>query len=140
MTTATLLSGRPLVEIGADGLRVLARDLVVDLGQHVLELGEVDGVEHSIRSTVVTVPAGFVYDGASLPWWSRPVLGPDERWECAGLCHDWCYRRQAQRAASDFVFWLIARSGSRHTGPVRGALGWAGLRVGGWWAYRRYSR
>lgn len=137
MTTATLLTPRPQVEFRDDGLRVLSRDFGVDLGQHVLELGECEGVAHTISTTTITVAAGFVYDGASLPWWSRPVLGPDERWECAGLAHDHLYRVQAPRGAADRVFWLIARSGEQHVGPVRGWLGWAGLRVGGWVAYRQ---
>ncbi len=33
----------------------------------------------------------------------------------------------------------VARSGEG-VGPVRGFLGWAGLRLGGWVAYRQHAR
>lgn len=146
MPTARLLTGRPLVEIDADGLRVLARDLAVDLGCIVPELhdwraahpehGRLVSMSEAV-STVIRVAAGFRYDGASLPFFALPILGPKEGFEVAGVVHDACYRFQVGRAVADRVFWIVARSGSRQVGPVRGFIGWLGLRVGGWVAYRR---
>ncbi len=140
MPTARLLTGRPLVEFDDDGRRVLAREVSVDLCERVACL-DAFAVLSPDQTTILTVPAGFVYDGASIPslavlsW----VMGPRERFETAGLLHDWCYRVQVARDVADYVFWLVARSGSKHVGPVRAWLGWAGVRVGGWRAYRSYS-
>jgi hypothetical protein len=138
VTTARLLTPPPIVRFDGDtGRRVLAETVGVCLGRHVLDLGQVGGVEHHTSGTRIYVPQGFEYDGASIPWFAEPVMGARELYEVAGLLHDALYRWQAPRGPSDYVFWLVARSGSRHVGPVRGWLGWAGLRVGGWVAYRR---
>lgn len=145
MPTARLLTDRPLVRFDIEGRRVLAEPCVVDLGVHIPELHAWDGARAVISpdgTTILTVPAGFVYDGASLPslalvsW----MMGPKELWETAGLFHDALFRWQSGRAVADRVFWIIARSGSKQVGPVRGFIGWAGLRIGGGFAYRARGR
>lgn len=137
MPTAFLLTGRPNLDIDDDGLRILGRPLGVDLGVHLLALGDVPGVAHTITSTQITVPAGFRYDGASLPSaiLIRLLMGPKERYEVAGCVHDWLYRVQAPRGPSDEVFRIVACSGSKHVGPKRARAGWLAVRAGGWVAY-----
>ena len=146
MPTARLLSGPPLVEFRPDGLRVLQRELVVDVGQLVPELHRWSQNEARLwvseaGTTVLRVHEGFVYDGASLPSLAvvRWVMGPKERYEVAGALHDPLYRWQAPRGPADRVFWIVARSGVGVSG-AQGWAGWAALRVGGWWAYRRAGR
>jgi hypothetical protein len=141
VTTARLLSERPLVEFDARGMRVLARDLVVDLGVQIVELHEWDAAGSRIQvglhaTTVIQVPAGLVYDGASIPWWAHRIAGAKERYEVAGVLHDALYRWQAPREPADRVFWIVARSGAESVGPARGWLTWAALRAAGWVAYR----
>lgn len=140
MPTAHLLSERPKVRFRTDGRRELLGDLVVDLGQLVPKLhGESWASLSPTETTVLTIPKGFVYDGASIPWWAYPLMGAKERYEVGGVVHDFLYREQAPRRPSDNVFWIIARSGTEHVGPVLGWLGWAGLRVGGWWSYWKHG-
>ena len=145
MPTAHLLTDRPLVEFDADGLRVLKRELAVDLGVELIELhewGHASVTRSTEGTTRLSVPAGFPYDGASIPalvvlgW----VMGPRELYECAGAFHDALYRWQAPRDIADLVFWILARSGSKQVTPTRAWFGWAGIRVGGWYAYWRRRR
>lgn len=152
MTTARLLSGPPLVEFPyGDERRRLEREVVIDLGERVPELerwaeerGFYHGPDWRVRrsgagDTVVRVAAGMVYDGASIHALAQVVMGPKELYEIAAVIHDAFYRWQVPRDVSDHVFWLVARSGSRRVGSVRGALGWAALRALGWRAYRRHG-
>ncbi len=140
MPTARLLTPPPTVRFdGQTGLRVLADTVGVDLGRHVLELGDAPGVEHVASATRIYVPGGFVYDGASIPSLALPIMGARELYEVAGLVHDALYRWQVPRGPADLVFWIVARSGSRHVTATRAWLGWAALRAGGWVAYRRHG-
>jgi hypothetical protein len=129
-----------------EGRRVLTAPLRVDLGRRVLGLEQwaldrklVTHVHYHVFSTAIVVPKGFDYDGASIPWWSAPIMGAKENYEIAGCLHDALYRWQAPRDLADYVFWLVARSGHKRVGPVRAYLGWAALRVGGRFAYRQYA-
>lgn len=70
----------------SDGRRKLLRDLVVEIG----------------GADPITIPAGFVTDFSSIPWFARALV----RWsrvDIAGVVHDWLYttselsRRQADR-------------------------------------------
>lgn len=145
MTSAAFLT-QPVTR-WVDARRVLVDDLTVDMGVRLsgLELWAEDRrltdrvcLSTLATTTVIRIPAGFDYDGASIPWWAIPILGPKEEYECAGAIHDALYRWQAPRDLADEAFWIIARSGSKRVTPFRGWLGWAGLRLGGWIAYRRY--
>lgn len=142
MPTARLLNGRPLVEFIGGRKRELQRDFGVDLGVRLEALHEWDPKERWIvpsesGTTTIWAPKGTVYNGASIPWLALPIMGAREKYEAASVGHDLLYDRQAPRRAADEAFWIIARSGDEHVGPVRGWLGWAGLRLGGWWAYWR---
>ena len=143
MTTARLLSPRPLSEWREDNRRVLQRDLVVDLGVVIPELWGFPGVETEI-STIITIPAGFDHDGSSIPA-ALPVLlawimGDEDDYEIAGIVHDYLWRIGAPYAAANRVWRIVARSGRRHVGALQGFLGWAGLMLGGWASYRQRAR
>jgi len=170
MTTARLISLPPLNEWlrEAPGRRALRRDLVVDLGVTYPELWGFPGVSQGpTGTTYVTVPAGFDHDGSSQPAAVGLLLGDEDKYEIAGIVHDYLYRVAAPRGAADAVFWRIARSappvaepppeglwerfrrglrrlnGRSHrqqVGRIGGALAWAGLRVGAWPTWRRYAR
>ena len=137
MSTARLLSGQPATRRTPEGRRVLLEPLVVDLGVLEFSLHEFPSVAMSeMGATVITVPAGFDTDFSSIPVALAWVLGDWRKYDLAGVVHDWLYRIGADRLVADRVWRRVARSGDFAVGPVRGFLGWAGLRVGGWVAYR----
>lgn len=86
------------------------------------------------------IPEGFDTDYSSYPpltsWvvrWSRVAL--------AGLIHDYLYRTQVvPRAEADRIWRLVARTGSHSASSAQAWVSWVGLRVGGWWAWRRHAR
>lgn len=125
-----------------NGKRRLVRDLVIDLGEDV-GLGDDRYRGFSLSSepnggTRVTVHAGFETDFSSVPAFARALYRFDSV-DLAGCCHDLAYRVQVPRPVADRVWEIVATSGTRRVGRVRGFLGWAGLRLGGRWAYNRYS-
>lgn len=145
---AKLRNGPPQVEI-VNGKRILSRDLEIDLGEKFndLELWAIfvnrdSGPDWRISktygwTTIIRVPKGFCYDGASIPGWAQSlVMGPKENYEIAGCVHDMLYRIQAPRNLADSVFRCLARSGENNVSAVRGFFGWATLRLAGWVAYR----
>jgi hypothetical protein len=141
MTTARLISPQPLEQRRKDGRRILQAPVVVDLGVTMPGLWGCDGVsvsEVGLR-TVVTVPKGFDTDWSSIPIPALLIMGDSTRYDIAGIVHDWLYRVGAPRRESDRAWRLIARSGAQHVSAVRGFLGWAGLRIGGWVSYRRLA-
>jgi len=136
--------------LGLGGNRKLTGDLLIDLGyldprlhrwdQHRPE-GAPGGVYVSDRTTtVLRVPAGTIYDGASIPYVAQYIAGPKELYERASAGHDFLYQEQAPRGASDLAFWAVARSGQKQVTEKRGWLAWAGVRLGGWWAYWKNGR
>lgn len=151
MSTATLVSGYPQVEDLPWSVKVrLREDLRIDLGVRVDPLHEWAAtrlarewarvVERSrADTTLVTVPAGTVSDGSSIPLLAQIVMGDRARWKLAGYVHDLLYQLKAPRRPADEVWRIVAESGSadgqRHVRPVRAYLGWLGLRAGGWIVY-----
>ena len=76
----------------------------------------------------------------STPLWSQPILlGPKSRYRVAGAVYDPAYFVGVPRRLADRIWRHVARSGEG-VGLVRGFLGWVGLRLGGWVAYRRHAR
>lgn len=145
MTTPRCLTEFDDIRI-AGGRRKLQADLQVDLGVFVQELHAWDARGEHVwlsaeRTTVLCIPAGTTSDYSSipsvLPQW---VVGRWDQHDIAGFAHDWLYQLGAARAVADRVWRIIARSGDRHVNPVQGWLGWAGIRVGGWKAYRAHAR
>lgn len=130
-------------DLGDDRYRML-RALVVDLGLNFV--AGYSGFRHSEvkvgrpLSTIATVPKGFETDFSSIPLWSQPILlGPKSRYRVAGAVHDLAYLVGVPRRLADRIWRHVARSGEG-VGPVRGFLGWLGLRLGGWVAWRRHKR
>lgn len=68
------------------------------------------------------VPAGFVTDFASIPWWARWVLSPTGKHNRAAVLHDYLYRIAVGRIESttdpaavrdDLPAWLSRRDADR---------------------------
>ena len=84
----------------------------------------------------IAAPAGFQFDGASVPrwlWWLWPPMG---RYALAALIHDWLYAHgEVTRAEADGRF--LQAMDSLRMPPWRSyPLYWA-VRLGGWAAWRR---
>jgi hypothetical protein len=137
MSTARRVSDLLRVDRLDDGRRRLVRDLVIDLGA-ALDLPD-DAYSGFTRSragtTVVTVPEKFVTDFSSIPGFARFLYRFDAV-DLAGCCHDLAYRVGVPRDVADEIWRIVATSGRRRVGNVRGWLGWAGLRVGAGLSYR----
>lgn len=84
----------------------------------------------------ITVPAGFEYDGASVPWWI-PVAytALREAAEKAAAVHDWLYRHPefCSRAEADAVFREALEADG--VGWFARNMAWLGVRAGGWASY-----
>ena len=148
MTTAVVVDGRLQTERLPNGRRKLLRPFRVDLGVNLmLGRGIYKGFDLTPRGkfrheryTVVTVPGGFETDFSSIPGFARTMMGRFDRHDIAGVLHDWCYKVGVPYGVSNRVWRIVARSGERRLGPVRAALGWLGLTLGGWVAYRRHAK
>jgi hypothetical protein len=124
-----------------DGRRRLLRAFDVDLGERVMEDASYDGVSASRSgTTVISVPEGFDTDFSSIPALGRWFMGRWDRHDIAGVIHDYLYRIGVPRRAADRAWRIVAEAGTRNVGAVRGFLGWAGLRIGGWVAYRKRAQ
>jgi len=82
---------------------------------------------------LITVPAGFYTDFASIPWLFRPVF-PTNYFSHAATIHDYLYRqtRPGQKQADDVFFEACLASG-RSKALSRAA--WLALRIAGHMAY-----
>lgn len=133
------------VERQGDGDRKLLRDLPL----------KIDGVDY-------IVPEGFKTDFSTIPRLGRWLV----KWskvDVAGVVHDWLYRDQYRnygfdsfwyllpfigtnnegykmRREADWVWYLVALSGKHSANPLQAALGWAGLRLGGWYFWNQIRR
>ncbi len=138
MTTASLVSEVLRVDRLESGDRQLVRDLIIDLGTDMRLDEDPHGVVYRSTETATThvrVPAGFETDFSSIPAFARFLYRFDSV-DLAGCCHDVAYRIGVPRAPADQIWRIVATSGKRRVGRVRGRLGWLGLRLGGFPAYR----
>ena len=106
-----------------NGNRKLIRKLVV----------EVD------YDTTITVPEGFETDFSSIPAFARSFIDWS-RVDIAGVVHDflyWCPQEGFSRKRADDVWRRIAAAGASRANSLQQWLGWAGLRMIGWRAYRK---
>lgn len=88
---------------------------------------EVDELD---SGSFMTVPTGFVTDGASIPFPFSIVLPRWGRWRRAAALHDYLYRVQiTTRREADKQF-LIALKASDVSAPVR-YIFWAAVRLFG---------
>ena len=88
-------------------LRSVPGTLRLELAQKFAWAGQVDGVTREIA-----VPAGFMFDGASIPRVACPLIGgPWGEYREAACIHDWLYRCPfglypwLTRASADKVFY-----------------------------------
>lgn len=86
-----------------------------------------------------TIPAGFIYDGASVPrilWSLYPPFGSYNR---ASLLHDWFYRSgECTRAQADWRFleaMVFDEVPKRKRWPM-----YIGCRIGAWVSWNKYRR
>lgn len=98
-----------------------------------------EAVEYQGPRYSFEIPAGFEFDGASVP---RPFWGwlpPHGRYLRAALVHDWMYRKGfTTRAIADAVFREIMAYDGVWWG--RHWLMWMGVRLGGRRAWKRHRR
>ncbi|MCX6997812.1 MAG: DUF1353 domain-containing protein [Kiritimatiellaeota bacterium] len=99
------------------------------------------------RGELVTVPAGFVTDFASIPRIFWPLVPPLGRYNRATVLHDWLYR-QAQAPTTPGGWRNIARAEADRL--LRAAMGdcgvpwltrwliYLGVRLGGWIVWRAH--
>lgn len=97
-----------------------------------------------------TVPAGTESDGASVPrllWWLYPAFGG--QYEPATWLHDDLYARAERYAGTDDWHVSRAEADGLFYEAMREGCGWRasgcevvfhGVRVGGWWPWRKYRR
>jgi hypothetical protein len=83
------------------------------------------------------IPAGFVFDGASIPWGMRNTFNPtDTRYMAAALIHDYLYEAEIYpRLANDAVF-LAAMIYSGQVPRWKYNMMYAAVVIGGGWSYR----
>lgn len=85
----------------------------------------------------VTVPAGFVCDGASVPRILFPIAAPMGDALFAALVHDWRYFTldpDDREFADDEFYYNMIDTG---IGSIRARLIWRGVRIGGWLPWGR---
>ena len=110
----------------SNGSRKLIRHLVVKLE---------DG-------TCITVPDGFETDFSSIPALARSFIDWS-RVDIAGVVHDflyWCPHADIGRMRADRIWREIAGAGNHAANWLQQWLGWTGLLVGGWYAFRNARR
>ena len=116
-----LLSGPLQTERLPNGTRRLLRDLIVKVGQDTIQ-----------------VPAGFVTDYSSIPWFGRSLV----RWskvDIAGVIHDYLYQDGSMsRKRADEIWRIVAMSGKHNANAAQAWLAWAALRIGASKAWNNY--
>lgn len=85
----------------------------------------------------ILVPAGFVSDLASVPWFFRRLIGQRGRFNRAALIHDWLYfTGRFDRETADKIFLKIMKED--------GVCGWkrtamyAAVRAGAWGVWNEH--
>lgn len=83
---------------------------------------------------LIVVPAGFVCDLASYPRLARPFFDRLGRSMRSAVIHDWLYEHQPlSKRQADRIFREALRDDGN--GWLARWLSWAGVAVGGWWAW-----
>ena len=94
----------------------------------------------TIDGETILVEKGFITDFSSYPWFSR-ILVRFDRVDVAGVIHDKLYYDgNCTRAHADKIWRLVAQLGDHSANPVQAWLSWAGLRLGGWIAWRAHAK
>lgn len=117
--------------------RLITEDLTAEVGKRKFILIEPLTYDCPIWKGLITVPAGFVTDFASIPAIIWPILPPIGAYDKAAVVHDWFYvNNGCTRAEADGVL----KQGMRDLG-VNGfklQLIWLGVRSGGWVPWGKY--
>lgn len=105
--------------------------------------------------TIVLIPKGFIFDGASIPKAMRTFLSPTGLLFIPGLLHDYAYKHNellmvglngtilAYKPKAGKMFWdkMFREEATRINGmSAINWTAWSGLFVGGhlaWWKHRR---
>lgn len=77
-----------------------------------------------------TVPAGFIFDGASTPWMFWPIIPPYKNTKKAACIHDYiCQTAKTfeERRKGDKIFYKMLREAG--FGHLRALLGYAGVTI-----------
>lgn len=94
----------------------------------------------SIGQDEIIVPAGTRTDFSSIP----QLFAWFVRWskvDVAGVVHDWLYQSgELPRKDADRVWRVVAQSGIHAANPLQAFLGYIGLRLGGWYAWRNHRK
>jgi hypothetical protein len=135
---------RFLTPIRLESITTIDRDTWVICEPCDYALGDEHGAEH------VLIPKDFETDFASIPRLLQNVLSPIGRYRNAAIVHDWLYR---QRVITDVVAKKarlcerieadrVLLEGMRVLGVrwTQRAAVYAGVRVGGWMAWRQARR
>lgn len=82
----------------------------------------------------VTVPPGFEFDLASVPWWLGGLAQKLGRHQRAACLHDYLYQKKIRgRSWADKQFRLAMEADQ--TAGWRRWIMWSGVRLGGWWSW-----
>lgn len=88
---------------------------------------------------LVTVPAGFVTDYASIPGMLRPYFEKKNKaYKAPAIVHDWLYWTGYDREKADDILYTAARESK--VSKVDSYLIWAGVRIGGRAAWNQNSK
>ncbi len=98
-------------------------------------------IHRDTRLGEIVIGQGFETDFSSIPFWAAWIV----RWsrvDVAGVYHDCLYAQGkiCTRREADAVWRDIAQSGECCANATQAWVCWAGLRLGGWVAWRRWKR
>jgi len=88
----------------------------------------------------ITVPAGFIFDFASIPKFLLPLLPFWAKYNKASVLHDYLYQYgKLSRKMADYVFHEAMLVAFRHhrSGRMVAYLEWLAVRIFGWLAWGR---
>ena len=100
--------------------------------------------ESCVSESIIRVPVGMRTDFASIPWGMRNAISPTGRHGKAAVVHDMLYQtgrvgeRRIDRAEADAV--LDEGMAVLDVGRLTRWAIYAGIRIGGWVAWRNYRR
>tara|TARA_R100000664_G_scaffold25227_1_gene35192 strand:+ start:3371 stop:3730 length:360 start_codon:yes stop_codon:yes gene_type:complete len=83
-----------------------------------------------------SIPAGFIFDGASIPGVAKWYVDDDDHLLPAALVHDYLYVNQpCTRKEADHIFWeIMIYTGVRRS---QAYVCWLAVRIGGWRPWNR---
>ena len=91
------------------------------------------GTEYS--KDFIHVPAGFVTDFTSVPWFLWQFLPSWGKYGKAAVVHDYCYQTHCRtRREADNIFYEAMLVGGTKQWKAR--IMWAGVRIFGWLAWK----